>query len=561
MSLFEERLADLPLNIEGYALDGLTRDVSSAGFTRASTVIRMHGAGEEGAGEDVTYDAPDHEVLQAAGPVLPLAGEWTLGLVLRPRRRCWTCGPRAPQREASRALSACGPTSRRRSTSRCARRARRCTPRLGRESRPVALRRLAAPRRAADPRPRGQAPGALPVAAAQARPDHRVDPRDHRRAGGHRRGRLGRLQGPIRGTIVDQAADPVLYRRVVEAFPDAWIEDPKLTPRRPTRSSAPSRPHHLGCAHPRRRGHRGAAVPAADGQRQAVALRAAAAPSSAPTSTARPAGSACTAAGSSSSAPAAVRSNTSPRSFTPARLTTWRPAATTRPTRRGLPDSPLAPMAQRHRLSLGVVLPIRMSVADLSMIDLSWRMEFHIPATSHWRRRRRPVARVRDRAPRGRAVRRPGAAVDRHAVCAARTRDRRGPGRGRGAVPRRWADAPRLHADAARAVQLEAEAERLARAARTVARRLRVTATDGDGVSRGASPRGAARLPGRRARRVAGGDAGDAAGRQRRLRRALRTRDRRSRAPGPARRAARDASAGARADGRRRPLPRGACGS
>jgi L-alanine-DL-glutamate epimerase-like enolase superfamily enzyme len=32
------------------------------------------------------------------------------------------------------------------------------------------------------------------------------------------------------GTIVDQPPDPVLYRRVVEAFPDAWIEDPALTP-------------------------------------------------------------------------------------------------------------------------------------------------------------------------------------------------------------------------------------------------------------------------------------------------------------------------------------------
>lgn len=32
------------------------------------------------------------------------------------------------------------------------------------------------------------------------------------------------------GSIVDQPADPVLYRRVVEAFPEAWIEDPALTP-------------------------------------------------------------------------------------------------------------------------------------------------------------------------------------------------------------------------------------------------------------------------------------------------------------------------------------------
>ncbi len=32
------------------------------------------------------------------------------------------------------------------------------------------------------------------------------------------------------GTIVDQPADPVLYERVVSAFPEAWIEDPALTP-------------------------------------------------------------------------------------------------------------------------------------------------------------------------------------------------------------------------------------------------------------------------------------------------------------------------------------------
>src|SRR5438270_12377872 len=30
------------------------------------------------------------------------------------------------------------------------------------------------------------------------------------------------------GTIVDQPADPVLYRRVVDAFPDAWLEDPDV---------------------------------------------------------------------------------------------------------------------------------------------------------------------------------------------------------------------------------------------------------------------------------------------------------------------------------------------
>jgi hypothetical protein len=38
------------------------------------------------------------------------------------------------------------------------------------------------------------------------------------------------FKGLYVGSIVDQPADPVLYERVVEAFPEAWIEDPKLTP-------------------------------------------------------------------------------------------------------------------------------------------------------------------------------------------------------------------------------------------------------------------------------------------------------------------------------------------
>jgi hypothetical protein len=38
------------------------------------------------------------------------------------------------------------------------------------------------------------------------------------------------LKGRYEGTPVDQPADPELYRRVAEGFPDAWIEDPALTP-------------------------------------------------------------------------------------------------------------------------------------------------------------------------------------------------------------------------------------------------------------------------------------------------------------------------------------------
>src|SRR3954471_23338676 len=69
-------VADLPLVVDGYVLDGLSRQVSR-GFERVTTVIRLHGRGEEGAGEDVTYEADDQRAQQELGPVLELAGEWT----------------------------------------------------------------------------------------------------------------------------------------------------------------------------------------------------------------------------------------------------------------------------------------------------------------------------------------------------------------------------------------------------------------------------------------------------------------------------------------------------
>jgi hypothetical protein len=39
------------------------------------------------------------------------------------------------------------------------------------------------------------------------------------------------LKGFYQGTVVDNPPDPDLYRRVAEAFPEAWIEDPALNDR------------------------------------------------------------------------------------------------------------------------------------------------------------------------------------------------------------------------------------------------------------------------------------------------------------------------------------------
>ena len=38
------------------------------------------------------------------------------------------------------------------------------------------------------------------------------------------------FKGQYKGTVVDQPPDPRLYRLVADGFPDAWIEDPALTP-------------------------------------------------------------------------------------------------------------------------------------------------------------------------------------------------------------------------------------------------------------------------------------------------------------------------------------------
>ncbi len=94
-----DRLADLPLEIEGYELQG--QELVIPGFERLSTVIHVWGGGEDGLGEDVTYDAVDQIALRDAGPSLDLTGYATLG------EFCDFLGgvdtfPAEPQRDVSR---------------------------------------------------------------------------------------------------------------------------------------------------------------------------------------------------------------------------------------------------------------------------------------------------------------------------------------------------------------------------------------------------------------------------------------------------------------------------
>jgi hypothetical protein len=71
-------LADLPLTIESYELERLSA-LAAFDFKRITTQVRLIGGGADGLGEDVSPFQDESSTLHVLGPVLPLAGEWTLG--------------------------------------------------------------------------------------------------------------------------------------------------------------------------------------------------------------------------------------------------------------------------------------------------------------------------------------------------------------------------------------------------------------------------------------------------------------------------------------------------
>jgi L-alanine-DL-glutamate epimerase-like enolase superfamily enzyme len=220
-----ELLAGLELAIDGYSLERRDGELGG-GFVRATTTIHLAGAGEEGLGEDVTYATEDHDALLAAGPVLPLAGRWTLqsfsdhlaaldafpappsSEVYR-RYRTWAFESAALDlalRQAGEPLHAL----------------------LGREPEPL---RFVASLRLPDP------PTLEPVQARlDQHPDlnFKLDPTpDWDEALIARLAALGAvavadLKGFYTGSVVENPPDPELYSRIAEGLPSAWIEDPAL---------------------------------------------------------------------------------------------------------------------------------------------------------------------------------------------------------------------------------------------------------------------------------------------------------------------------------------------
>jgi hypothetical protein len=220
-----DRVADLPLEIESYELEGLENAISSE-FTRRTTVVRLRGGGHEGVGEDVTYAPEDQEALQQEGPTLPLAGSHTLGgfSQLLERLSLWPSGPGLDQFRNYRrwAFESAALDLALHQADRSLVRA------LGRTPRPV---RFVVSLRLGEPpsiepirRIRGLYPemrfkldptrGWTEQVVSELVATKAVDSVD--------------FKGAYKGTPVDQTGDPLLYARVATAFPDAWLEDPDL---------------------------------------------------------------------------------------------------------------------------------------------------------------------------------------------------------------------------------------------------------------------------------------------------------------------------------------------
>jgi hypothetical protein len=223
-----ERVADLPLTIDGYALEGLAKTVSS-GFERLTTVIRLHGGGEEGVGEDVTYEPDDHRRQQERGPDLPLAGEWTFDGFSAHLATLDLFPAQAPQFPVYRNYRRWGFESA--ALDLALRQAGRpLTEVLARELSPVTF--VVSSRL-------GEPPTIAPVEGRLARyPDLRFkldatpDWDDDLIAALVDTGAVASIdfKGAYKGTVVDVETDPAFYRRIAEAFPGAWLEDPDLEP-------------------------------------------------------------------------------------------------------------------------------------------------------------------------------------------------------------------------------------------------------------------------------------------------------------------------------------------
>ncbi|MGH7589391.1 MAG: hypothetical protein ACRELU_12450 [Gemmatimonadota bacterium] len=206
-------LAGLELRIDRYRLERRSVDVST-GFVRLTTAVILEGSRARGEGEDVAYDAEEHEGYPEA---LDLAGNWTLDAFSRRLGRL-DLFPRPPVRDASRdyrrwafesaaldlALRQAGIS---------------LGEALGGKYDPV---RFVVSTRL-DPR---RWLAIDPGLEFKLDPEPAWTPESMRELAATGRIRVLDYKGYYSGTPVDLDPDPELYRQVAECFPEAILEDP-----------------------------------------------------------------------------------------------------------------------------------------------------------------------------------------------------------------------------------------------------------------------------------------------------------------------------------------------
>ncbi|HLE99238.1 MAG TPA: hypothetical protein VI540_05020 [Gaiellaceae bacterium] len=225
MSLYDA-VRDLPLRIDAYSLEGL-EEQARPDFLRKTTVIRLQGAGEEGVGEDVTYEAAEHDRAQERGADLAHAGEWTLH-TFSEHLATSPLFDREPERHAyldyrrwAYESAALDLALRQAGTS--------LGDRVGREPRPVSF---------VVSMGLGEPPSTDRLRAwLELYPTLRFKLDANSMWDGELVSWLAAtgavdsidLKGHYQGTVVDTPPDAELYRRVAEGLPEAWLEDPALT--------------------------------------------------------------------------------------------------------------------------------------------------------------------------------------------------------------------------------------------------------------------------------------------------------------------------------------------
>ena len=227
-----DAVADLPLTVDSLSFDRHERDTSS-GFTRATTVISLSGAGERGRGEDVTYDIDEHDPERWADLDLSLAGEYTLDSFSETLADA-ALFPEPPERDAFDHYRRWGFES---AALDLALRQADTTlgERLGLSYDPVRFvvsTRLTDAGSDAPPDPRRVTRWLDANQDLGFKLDPTPDWDDALVADLAATGavRILDCKGHYEGTEVESEPDPALYERILAAFPDAVIEDPGLTP-------------------------------------------------------------------------------------------------------------------------------------------------------------------------------------------------------------------------------------------------------------------------------------------------------------------------------------------